>query len=155
MAKGNKLSATLHARLRTYLREHEMRPSAVRRMVLDRVLLLPQPFSAEQLVLACREERISKGTVYNALNLFVLAQILRKYDRQLDRAAAEYEVISGSTIRMKAICQKCGRITDFHDKAIERLIKEHKYSNFTMLHISLYVHGECKLCRRKLEKNKV
>lgn len=139
--------------LNAYLRAHEMRPSKVRDMVLAQICNLPQPFTAEQLVTACREERISVGTVYNALNLFVLAQILQLHDRQRGRMASEYELIVGSAMRMQVVCTKCGRVTEMHDKAIERLIKERKYANFNLQHVSLFVYGECKLCRKQKNKD--
>ena len=136
-------------RLDTYVREHGMRPSKVRNMVLEQVCQLEQPFVADQLVEACKKERISVGTVYNALSLFLLAQILHAIDRQRGRTATEYELMTGSVIRMQILCGKCGRVADIHDKVIERMVKERKYSNFTMQHFSLFVYGECKICRRK------
>ena len=135
--------------LNAYLRAHEMRPSKVRDMVLAQICNLPQPFTAEQLVTACREERISVGTVYNALNLFVLAQILQVHERQRGRSASEYELAVGTTVKMQMTCNKCGRVSEFHDKVIERLIKEKKYTNFNLHHFSLSIYGECKKCRRQ------
>jgi len=139
--------------LNAYLKAHEMRPSKVRNMVLAQICSMPQPFTAEQLVEACQAERISVGTVYNALNLFVLAQILQMHDRQRGRMASEYEVIVGTAMRMQVVCTKCGRVTEVHDQAIERLIKERKYTNFNLQHVSLFVYGECKLCRKQKNKD--
>ena len=149
--KGAKLYRTALKRLGEYMKENgNMRPSAVRVMVLEQICQLPQPFTAEQLIASCSYERISVGTVYNALNLFVLARILHATDRQRGRkAATEYELIVGSPIHMQVICQKCGRVTEIHDKAIERLVKEHKYTNFNLERFALFVYGECKICRRK------
>ena len=124
-------------------------------MVLEQVCLLPQPFTAEQLADACKAERISVGTVYNALNLFLLAQILYATNRQRGRAATEYELTVGSPTRMHIVCTRCGRVTEIHDKAIARLVQERKYSNFNMQHFSLYVYGECKICRRQVKNNNV
>ena len=139
--------------LSAYVRQHQMRPSRVRDMVLERACQLQQPFTAEQLVQACADERISVATVYNALDLFILARILHAIDRQRGKAATEYAFIVGKSMRMQILCTKCGRVTDIKDKAIERLIKERKYSNFEMQHFSLFVYGECKVCRKQT-KNK-
>ena len=138
--------------LGTYVRKNDMRPSKVRNIVLEQICLLPQPFTAEQLVEACKKERISVATVYNCLNLFLLARILYAHNRQRGRAVTEYEIIVGKPVRFQMMCTKCGRVTDIHDKAIERLIKERKYSNFTLQHFSLYIYGECKICRRQTNK---
>lgn len=148
-AVSTKTHNAAQKQLNAYLRAHEMRPSRVRNMVLTQICSLPQPFKAEQLVEACQEERISVGTVYNALSLFVTAEILQLHDRQRGRMASEYEMIVGTTMRMQVVCNKCGRVTEVHDKAIERLIKERKYTNFNLQHVSLFVYGECKLCRKQ------
>ena len=140
-------------RLNGYLKANEMRPSVVRNAVLEQACYLPQPFTAKQLVEVCKEQRISIGTVYNSLNIFISAQILHATERQRGKAATEYEVITGEHHCMQIICQKCGRISDIQDKAIARLIKERKYSNFTLQHYSLFVYGECKICRRLKRKN--
>ena len=136
-------------RLNQYVLSHNKRPSKVRNEVLEQAFLLPQPFTADQLMEACKEQRISTGTVYNLLQLFVSAQILHSITRQRGQAATEYEWMIGGQTRMQIICQKCGRVSDFHDKAIERLIQERRYSNFVLQHFSLYVYGECKLCRKR------
>lgn len=141
------------AKLNAYVKEHKMRASQVREMVLEQVCQLHQPFTAEQLIQACAPERISQGTIYNALDLFVEAQLVHAAERQRGRAATEYELITGHGVRMQMECQRCGRIVEFHDKAVARLVQERKYSNFNVQHFSLFVYGECKLCRR-LQKAK-
>lgn len=136
-------------RMNAYLAAHNMRFSPVREVVLEQACLLPQPFTAAQLVEACLSERISQGTVYNCLQLFVEAQILHANERQRGRAAIEYEIITGNQIRMQVICQKCGRVSSFRDPAIERIVRERKYSNFNLQHFTLYVYGECRRCKQK------
>lgn len=139
-------------RLKDYLKEKGLRPSMIRDVVLERACELSQPFTANQLIDACKEQRISVGTVYNALSLFVAAQILHVIERQRGRAAMEYEIITSNIAHMQFVCKKCGRTVEFNDKAIARLIKERKYTNFNMLHFSLLIYGECKICRTKTKK---
>lgn len=131
-----------------------MRVSAVRNKVLEIICHMEQPFLAEQLVKNCQSERISVATVYNALNLFILAQILHANERQWGRISTEYELITDNTPRMQLICTKCGRVSEFTDKAMARLVAEKKYSNFDWHHFSLFVYGECKVCRPKRKKRK-
>ena len=132
-----------------FVREHEMRPSRVRNMVLEQVCALPQPFTAEQLREACVAERISVGTVYNALNLFLDAHILHAYKRQEGHRATEYELIAAESNKIQIICRKCGRVQNVSATGITSVIKDHTYSNFNMQHFTLYVYGECKICRIK------
>lgn len=152
--KGARLYTASLDRLSRYLNDHDMRPSKVRNMVLEQACALPQPFTAKKLEEVCVQERISVGTVYNSLKVFVAAQIVRGIKRQRGTAAAEYEFVTGSTNRMQIICKKCGRVTEVTDKAITRLIQERKYSNFNMQHFSLSVYGECKVCRRYIRRMK-
>ena len=70
-----KLFGAALERLNAYMVSHNMRFSPVREMVLEQACLLPQPFTATQLVEACVSEHISQGTVYNCLQVFVDASI--------------------------------------------------------------------------------
>lgn len=140
-------------RLEQYVGAAQLRPSVVRNAVLEQVCLLPQPFTAKQLAEVCKEQRISVGTVYNSLNIFISAQILHAANRQRGKAATEYELTTTDQSRMQVMCVKCGRVSDIADKAIARLIKERKYSNFKISHFSLFVYGECKVCRNRKKLN--
>jgi len=131
-----------------------MRRTPVREMVLEQVCLLPQPFTADQLVQACAAERISIGSIYNTLSLFVSARILHAINRQHGRTSTQYELIQGNTIRLQIICSKCQRVTTFKDKAIENLVMTRMYSNFNAQRISMFVYGECKHCRRPERNDK-
>lgn len=152
MPKSVRTYSNAQEKLARYLHENEKRPSKVRKMVLEHVCQLPQPFTAHQLQEACKADMISIGTVYNALDLFIDAQIIHATNRQRGKAATEYELITGTANRMQIVCKKCGRTADFADPAITRMIKERKYSNFTIQNYSLIVYGECKVCRKKTIK---
>lgn len=141
-----------HARLSAYIRANELRESSVRDAVLVQACLLTQPFTAEQLRVACLEEHISKGTIYNALSIFVAAGVVREYDRKIGQTVTEYELVTSERSHLQMVCNKCGRRAYFSDKAIMRLVNERKYPNFTPRRFSLIVYGECKVCRRKLIK---
>lgn len=150
MAKGARLHSTAQMLLARYVNAHEMRPSRVRRMVLTQVFQLPQPFTAEQLVQACEAEHISVGTVYNALNLFVDARIVRATVRQrAGKTATEYEQMVGTASKMQFMCKKCGRTVEFSDQLIAQSIRSHGYHNFTIQNFNLVVYGECKICRKR------
>ena len=149
MKAGIKSYKSAQERLNRYVRDHEMRPSKVRNMVLEQVLALPQPFTAEQLIETCAAEHISVGTVYNALNLFLDAHILHAYKRQEGQRATEYELIAAASNKIQMICKKCGRVQNVSATGITSAIKDHKFSNFNMQHFTLYVYGDCKICRIK------
>ena len=147
------LSTVLDA-LNDYLRERDMRLTVERQIVLNELCALPQPFTAEQLEEACRRERISRGTIYNTLKLMEDAHLLHTLERQRGRTVNEYELTQGTVNHMQVVCTKCGRVTDFHDKAITRLIQARKYNNFNMQHFTLIAYGECRLCRSRKQLTK-
>jgi Fe2+ or Zn2+ uptake regulation protein len=136
------------AMLHRYMEEHNMRNSPVREMVLNEICQMPQPFTAEHLQQVCSEDHISAGTVYNALRLFLGIGILHAIKRQRGNTSVEYELVCEKRTRMQVICEKCGRITSFHDKAIDTLVQSSRRTNFIMDHFVLTLYGECKKCKK-------
>jgi Fe2+ or Zn2+ uptake regulation protein len=152
--KGQKTYEAALIKLNEYIAAHRMRKSRVREMVLEQACQIEQPFTAEQLAQACAAERISLGTVYNALELFITAQILHAINRQRGKGFTQYEVIPGKQAHIQIRCGKCGRIADIRDKAIDSLVKVHKFTNFEMRRYSLIIYGECKHCLKTRKRNK-
>lgn len=139
------------AKLHRYIEEHNMRHSPVREMILNKMCMLPHPFTAEQLEEACTEERISLGTVYNVLRLFLKIGILHSITRQRGSKATEYELVYEKRTRMQTVCEECGRVTNFHDKSIDMIVQNSKRANFIVDHFVLTMYGECKKCRKTKE----
>ena len=155
MAVSQRTYKAAAERLRAYVRDHKMRESKIRNSVLHAICQLPQPFTATQLEEVCLQEHISTGTVYNCLELFTSAQILHVIKRQRGQTVTEYELMSPAQSRVEMICLKCGRVREAHDRAVEQLVQEKKYTNFIPHSYSLFVYGECKMCRlsRKKKEN--
>ena len=154
MTSGPKTYEAALERLNAYIKAHNMRRSVVREMILEQVVALPQPFTAEQLAKACAAERISVGSVYNVLSVFIDAQIIHAFQRQRGQNATEYELTTVVENCIQMICGKCKRATTIHDKAIEHLVANRKYSNFNPHHYTLFIYGECKHCRQALLSRK-
>lgn len=145
--KTNSIYKVVMDGLRAYLADHEMRMTTERGIIINEMCQLPQPFTADQLEEACRKERISTGTIYNTINLLIEAHIIHTLERQRGRTVNEFEITQRAANQMQVVCTKCGRVTDFHDKAITRLIQERRYSNFNVQHFTLIAYGECRICR--------
>jgi Fe2+ or Zn2+ uptake regulation protein len=148
MAGKSKTYEAAQERLNAYIKQKKLRASMVRKAVLEKVCLIKQPFTAEQLIEACEEEFISDATIYNALNLVVAANILQTVKRQRGQTAVEYELTYSSHSKMQIVCLECGRVTNVRDKILEQQIKEYKYYNFTPYRISMTLYGVCKHCRK-------
>ncbi len=147
MGKVFKIFGAALERMNAYLQEHDGRYSAIREKVLEQACMLPQPFTAEHLEKACQSDGISSGTIYNCLQLFLDAQIIHATKRQKGHQATEYELITGNSIRMQRICQKCGRTINFRSPAIDYIIREQKTQSFFMQHYTLLLYGECRKCK--------
>ena len=136
-------------RLNAYILKHNMRHTPEREMVLEEICNLTQPFTADKLAEKCRPLRLSQGTVYNSLSLFVSARILHAFNREEGRTSTEYELTTGVKSHIRMVCTTCGRIAEIHDKAIEHIVQSRKYSNFTPGHYTMQIYGQCKVCRGK------
>ncbi|MBO7457022.1 MAG: transcriptional repressor [Paludibacteraceae bacterium] len=155
MMRDEKLYKTAKEQLDAYIRDRGMRESSSRNIILGRICQLRQPFTASQLEEYCADAHLSRATFYNALNLFISAQIVKPYDRGYGQTAAEYELnTSVSRSHMQLVCRKCGRTASFYDQVISRMVAEHKYTNFNMQNYTLVVYGECKVCRRMPDKKR-
>ena len=153
--KSQKTYEAALVKLNEYIAEHHMRKSRVREMVLEHACMLPLRFTAEKLEQACAAERISKGTVYNVLDILVKAHILHAIDRQQGRTATLYEIAPGKQIHIQIRCNRCGKVTEIRDKAIDHVIRMHKYFNFEVQRYTVLIYGECKYCLKpKVEGGK-
>ena len=148
MTKEDTVYQEAAERLNTYIDAHGLRHTQEREWVLRHVCALHGPFSAEHLIVLCREEHISPATVYNTLSLLTDAHILYPLNRQYGHKKATYELLTRGDTHLQIICTRCGRVADFRDTAVQNLLHARRYSNFLLSHFSLYVYGTCKVCRR-------
>lgn len=133
----------------SYLHANGLRNTQERLVLLQQICSYSGRFTAEQLEADILAERhISLATVYNALTLFRKCHIIRKLTSKQDARTSEYELVYGSDNTLRFVCSRCGREIDFKSRPIETILKEKKFSNFTMNHFALMVYGTCKRCRR-------
>jgi Fe2+ or Zn2+ uptake regulation protein len=137
----------LKRRLDEYVAACNMRHSEVRNIVLRVVCGLEQPFTAAQLIEAASVERVSTASVYNIIRLFVKARILHTVNRDSTREHAKYEILAGKSNTIQLFCTRCGRELKFSSKPIANAIKAYHVNNFDMHRFSLFLYGECKVCR--------
>jgi Fur family iron response transcriptional regulator len=75
------------ARARSILEQHGIRPTSQRVKVAELLLVSPRHMTAEQILGCLREsdDRVSKATVYNTLNLFVAQGLAREIHADPER----------------------------------------------------------------------
>ncbi|MBO5405266.1 MAG: transcriptional repressor [Paludibacteraceae bacterium] len=139
------------SRLCAYLDEHQLRHTPERFTILSTVCKL-QRFTIDELRASLNELAISRATVYNTLSLLEDAQLVRRLTKEYGVRAAQYELVRATDSVVQIICQRCGRVGIVKDPTIKRMLADKRWSNFEADHFSLYVVGQCKVCRRRSNK---
>ena len=139
------------SRLCAYLDEHQLRHTPERFTILSAVCKL-QRFTIDELRASLNELTISRATVYNTLSLLEDAQLVRRLTKESGVRAAQYELVRATDSVVQIICQRCGRVGIVKDPTIKRMLADKRWSNFEPDHFSLYVVGQCKVCRRRSNK---
>lgn len=138
--------------LRAYLDEHQLRHTPERFAILAAVCKL-QRFTIDELRASLEDLTVSRATIYNTLSLFEDAKLVYRLSKEFGVRTAQYELVKSSESSVRIICQRCGRVGIVKDPTINRMLADKRWSNFVPDHFSLYVFGNCKVCRRSA-KNK-
>lgn len=132
----------------SYLDEHHMRHTPERFSILASVCSL-QRFTVDDLRYSLTGILISRATVYNTLELFEKAGVIRHIEKEYGVRAGQYELTCLKNSSVQIICQQCGRISEVKDSTISRMLADKRFTNFVPERFSLYIYGRCKVCRKK------
>ncbi len=139
-----------HDKLVAFLRSRKMRQTPERFALLERVMAQTSHFSVEDFHRQFESEgsfHVSKATVYNTIQVFLEAGIVRRHTFD---GPAQYERIEpGGHNHHHLVCTRCGQIKEVEDEEIVNVIARHKHPGFDAAYFSLYVYGLCPKCRRK------
>jgi Fe2+ or Zn2+ uptake regulation protein len=131
-----------------YMDEHKMRHTPERFNILSSVCML-QRFSVEDLRESLTELLISRATVYNTIELFEKAGIIRHIEKEHGVRAGQYELAWLRSSSIQIICQHCGRVREVKDPTFSRILEDKRLTNFMLERYSLYLYGHCKVCKKK------
>jgi len=135
---------------KSFLKNNNSLWSSEREQITRYVLSHSDHFSADDLYLLLKQEEyaVSRATVYRTLDLLVKSELVVK--TQLESGAYLYEHAKDSAHHDHLICNKCGKIIEFHSDGIESLQEQIvKKNKFHMTGHSLRIYGICKECRGK------
>jgi Fur family transcriptional regulator, ferric uptake regulator len=130
------------------LGEGGRRPGGARRAVVGLLSRQDCCLSAQEIAERLREEgdRVGTASVYRALDLLQRAQLVQRVE--LGDGGARYEaLVPGGDHHHHVVCDRCGRITPFEDRALERAIDRlgarlrHRVSGHEIV-----LRGECPRC---------
>lgn len=135
-----------------YLAVHKLRRTSERFTILDAVYEMEGHFTLEALQQYLADEKrfmVSRATVYNTMNLLVEARLVIRHRL---KGGAEYEKCTMEESHFHLVCTECGKVTEFHDRKLERDLSTLRTKRFTMSGYALYVYGLCTRCNTTLKR---
>lgn len=152
MDKTNEGFVQARQHLADYLRLNSLRNTPERNALLEAIYSFDAPIQAEELSRIMSEGgrlRISRATVYNNLNLFEEAGLVRKVFQD-DKVLFERTDKNKGVIRL--ICGGCGKTTEMNSDKVRRQIAVMRTRRFTASGWVLNVYGLCSKCTADLKR---
>ena len=120
-----------------------------RRLLLELLREVDGHINAKELYrrASTRDKSISPATVYRSLNLFKQSGLID--ERRLGNVRCYYE-IKQSPEHQHLVCQGCGKIIEFQNPVIRKLIEAvRREHGFNVTKAELYLEGYCPGCEEK------
>jgi Fur family ferric uptake transcriptional regulator len=133
---------------RAFVAARGLKASKIREAIVEAFLAEREHVAPETLLAAARRRnpRVGLATVYRTIRLMEEAGLA--HARRFGSGAALYEVAAGRPHHDHLICQRCGRISEFHDPAIERLQDAVAAAHgFEVVEHRHELYGLCAACR--------
>lgn len=146
--KQEEIYCKAYHQLCSYLDEHNLRHTQERLCILSSICAL-QRFSVDDLRNSLSDILISRATIYNTLELFEQAGVIRHLEKEFGVRAGQYELSCLHNSFVQIVCQQCGRVSDVKDSTIYRMLEDKRFTNFIPERFSIYIYGRCKVCRKK------
>tara|TARA_B100000902_G_C27214923_1_gene866430 strand:- start:83 stop:511 length:429 start_codon:yes stop_codon:yes gene_type:complete len=129
--------------LNKYLKENNLRQTPERYIVLKYIYKINNHFDIDYLYsFINKKEKISKATIYNNLEVFSKAKLIKQL--QFNNNKILYEKSLQKTQHDHLICNECGQINEFCDPRIQNILNGiEKTTNFQVKSHSLNVFGTC------------
>lgn len=144
-------------RLLDALREAGCRITAPRRALVDLLVSTSAPLSVPELHAqvnhrlgaAAGDELVNLVTVYRFANLLVDLHLARRVELGQGYARYEREETQDGPHHHHLVCERCGRIEDFHGCDVARLAERlESESGFKIARHQLELYGTCPTCQK-------
>lgn len=138
--------------LNAYLEHSNSRKTPERFAVFKAVFQSKTHFSIQELVDSMAEKgfSVSRGTVYNAIRLFMRLNLVVCHRLQ---SGLRYEACDNSG-QCRRICTVCGRELDVKVQGLDSLVEETRLTRFRKDHYALYIYGVCSSCQSVMTRKK-
>lgn len=158
MVKDNKaMKADIRPEARqlldSYLDAGGYHKTAERYAIFDAAYGFIKPFTIDDLrsYIAENEIRVSRATLYNAVNLFVQMGLLTSH---ILPSGTFYDVHRHDVRGIYQYCTVCGKLCEVHDHAVESSIEALHKNRFHRDGFCLYIYGLCSSCQAKMNRIK-
>lgn len=137
-----------HPRFIEYIKQRGLKRTPEREKVLREALAMEGHFEADELAFRLRKKgsRISRATVYRTLPLLVKAGLLNRVIH--GEKHQHYEPIHAEREHDHLICLRCGKITEFQNRALKKLEEEIcRKNDFEPQKYLVEIFGYCRKCQ--------
>ncbi len=148
----NKVKLSAVDTLDRYLAAKHLRRTPERYAILNMVLRMNKHFYIETICRAMADSnfRVSRATVYNTIELFTEAGIVRRHRFGNEPAQFEKIVDTAAANHQHLVCTKCGKVKEIKDPALLKALSQRRYQAFTPEYFQFYVYGTCSQCSRHM-----
>ena len=128
--------------LNQYLEKHKLRKTPERNIILEEIYKLNTHFDVEELFKKIsKKNKISKATIYNAIELFQKLELITK---RSFNSRVLYELTLNKKQHNHLICVNCNKIQEFCDPRLQQIMKSaEEILNFKISKHSLNFYGHC------------
>ena len=139
--------------LTSYLEENKRRKTPERYAILDAIYHINGHFTVVELGAKMEADnfRVSKATLYNAINLFMQLRLVVRHTFQ---QGTHYEACFHSDYHCHQICTMCGKVQEVNGAALTELIGNIKLKRFHPMGCSLIIYGVCSTCHSRMTRQK-
>jgi Fur family transcriptional regulator, ferric uptake regulator len=142
-------AAKLLEEFRRYLAEHNLPATQQRLAVADAVFFAGEHLSADEVGRRVVKHGVAVGTatIYRTLELLVRAGLAKEHD--FGEGFKRYEALAAGQAHEHCICSSCGRVTEFSNDRLERMIALLADEvEFRPHHHRLEIYGLCRSCQQ-------